>query len=157
MHGQTHKTRPSESPSHTKLTQIISEFQTDSHRYFVVLLSRDPDEHGEMNLLPSLQAYCEINRFEIQGHVCAVLEVTNPPQAVIPDVVKVLTSRELQITTLVALGWPNKKIAIQLHISEWTVSTHLRRIFAKLGVDSRAAMVYVCSTLIQPYLKSQRK
>jgi DNA-binding CsgD family transcriptional regulator len=28
-----------------------------------------------------------------------------------------------------------------LHISSWTVSTHLRRIFTKLGVSSRAAMV----------------
>lgn len=28
-----------------------------------------------------------------------------------------------------------------LNISAWTVCTHLRRIFAKLGVGSRAAMV----------------
>jgi hypothetical protein len=42
----------------------------------------------------------------------------------------------------------NKQIAHQLHISEWTVATHLRRIFAKLGVDTRAAMVYRCAFLI---------
>jgi hypothetical protein len=28
-----------------------------------------------------------------------------------------------------------------LNISSWTVCTHLRRVFAKLGVGSRAAMV----------------
>jgi len=42
---------------------------------------------------------------------------------------------------LVALGHSNKVIANVLSISSWTVCTHLRRIFAKLGVGSRAAMV----------------
>jgi len=42
---------------------------------------------------------------------------------------------------MVARGYPNKTIASVLDISAWTVSTHLRRIFAKLGVSSRAAMV----------------
>lgn len=59
-----------------------------------------------------------------------------------------LTRRELQIVVLVAEGCVNKQIADRLKISEWTVSTHLRRIFAKLCVDSRAAMVYRCSGLI---------
>lgn len=62
--------------------------------------------------------------------------------------VNILTKRELQIVMLVSEGRVNKQIADQLNISEWTVSTHLRRIFAKLGVDSRAAMVYRCSDLI---------
>ncbi|WP_366918634.1 LuxR C-terminal-related transcriptional regulator [Acaryochloris sp. IP29b_bin.148] len=39
-------------------------------------------------------------------------------------------------------------MANQLHISEWTVSTYLRRIFAKLNVDSRAAMVFRCAGLL---------
>jgi DNA-binding CsgD family transcriptional regulator len=42
---------------------------------------------------------------------------------------------------MVALGRQNKVIAAVLNISSWTVCTHLRRIFAKLGVTSRAAMV----------------
>lgn len=63
----------------------------------------------------------------------------------------VLTKRELQIVMLVADGKPNKQIAQQLKISEWTVSTHLRRIFAKLDVDSRAAMIYRCSKLIEMF------
>ena len=55
-----------------------------------------------------------------------------------------LTPRELQIVALVAAGNVNKQVADVLRISEWTVSTHLRRIFAKLGVDTRAAMVSRC-------------
>jgi DNA-binding CsgD family transcriptional regulator len=46
-----------------------------------------------------------------------------------------------RIAKIVALGLPNKSIAIQLHISPWTVATHLRRIFVKLGVTSRTAVI----------------
>lgn len=52
-----------------------------------------------------------------------------------------LSPREREIVRMVAQGRPNKVIAAVLHISSWTVCTHLRRIFAKLGVTSRAAMV----------------
>lgn len=61
----------------------------------------------------------------------------------------VLTARELQVVALVADGQPNKIIADRLQISEWTVSTHLRRIFAKLRVDTRAAMVSRCLELVR--------
>lgn len=55
--------------------------------------------------------------------------------------VDVLTPRELQIALLVAQGRINKQIAYQLNLSEWTVSSYLRRVYAKLGVRTRAAMV----------------
>src|SRR5262245_57916511 len=51
-----------------------------------------------------------------------------------------LSPREHEIVRMVATGHPNKVIADVLSISAWTVSTHLRRIFAKFGVGSRAAM-----------------
>jgi DNA-binding CsgD family transcriptional regulator len=52
-----------------------------------------------------------------------------------------LSPREEEIVQMVAKGYPNKTIAGVLNISLWTVCTHLRRTFAKLGVTSRAAMV----------------
>lgn len=52
-----------------------------------------------------------------------------------------LSPREREIVRLVARGLPNKSIAETLDISPWTVNTYLRRIFAKLGVTSRAEMV----------------
>ncbi len=52
-----------------------------------------------------------------------------------------LSPREQEIVRMVAQGHSNKVIADVLAISSWTVCTHLRRIFAKLGVGSRAAMV----------------
>lgn len=52
-----------------------------------------------------------------------------------------LSPREREIVRMVAQGHANKIIADYLGISTWTVCTHMRRIFAKLGVGSRAAMV----------------
>jgi DNA-binding CsgD family transcriptional regulator len=52
-----------------------------------------------------------------------------------------LSPREQEISRMVAKGYPNKTIAGILNISCWTVCAHIRRIFAKLGVTSRAAMV----------------
>jgi DNA-binding CsgD family transcriptional regulator len=52
-----------------------------------------------------------------------------------------LSPREQEIVRMVSQGYPNKTIAAVLEISTWTVSTHLRRIFAKLDVRTRAAMV----------------
>ncbi|GAA4367062.1 helix-turn-helix transcriptional regulator [Nocardioides caricicola] len=52
-----------------------------------------------------------------------------------------LSPRERQIALMVAHGRTNQAIATSLDISVWTVSTHLRRIFAKLAVSSRAEMV----------------
>jgi DNA-binding CsgD family transcriptional regulator len=52
-----------------------------------------------------------------------------------------LSPREQQIARMVANGRTNQAIATSLEISVWTVSTHLRRIFAKLAVSSRAEMV----------------
>ena len=57
---------------------------------------------------------------------------------------QLLTSREREIAKLVARGRLNKQIAADLAISEWTVATHLRRIYAKLDVDTRAEMVTKC-------------
>jgi DNA-binding CsgD family transcriptional regulator len=52
-----------------------------------------------------------------------------------------LSPREQEIARMIARGLPNKTIAAVLDISAWTVGTYLRRIFAKLHVTSRAAMV----------------
>lgn len=52
-----------------------------------------------------------------------------------------LSPRERQIAVLVAQGLPTKAIALRLGISIWTVATHVRRMYARFGVSSRAALV----------------
>lgn len=54
-----------------------------------------------------------------------------------------LSPRELEILELVAQGTTNREAAKRLFISEATVKTHLLHIYAKLGVNDRAAAVAV--------------
>ena len=49
-----------------------------------------------------------------------------------------LTAREVEVLRLVAAGRTNAEIAEALFVSRRTVTSHVERIFAKLGVHSRA-------------------
>lgn len=58
-----------------------------------------------------------------------------------PDpMIEALTEREREIAEAVGRGLQNKEIAAELNISKHTVSSHLRRVFRKLRVHSRAAV-----------------
>jgi DNA-binding CsgD family transcriptional regulator/tetratricopeptide (TPR) repeat protein/DNA-binding transcriptional ArsR family regulator len=48
-----------------------------------------------------------------------------------------MTTSELAVAQLVADGLTNREVAERLYVSPHTVNTHLRRVFAKLGVKSR--------------------
>ncbi|WP_329293948.1 response regulator transcription factor [Streptomyces pseudovenezuelae] len=52
-----------------------------------------------------------------------------------------LSAREREVLALVAQGMSNREIARELFISEATVKTHLTHLYAKLGVNDRAAAV----------------
>ena len=52
-----------------------------------------------------------------------------------------LSPREEEILHLVAAGYHNKEIAVQLNISPETVRVHLRNIYEKLHVNSRSQAV----------------
>jgi DNA-binding CsgD family transcriptional regulator len=79
------------------------------------------------------RADCVILDVRVDGVRCLLTRI---PEAQVP-----LSPRELEIARMVAKGYPNKTIASILDISSWTVASHIRRIFAKFGVSSRAAMV----------------
>ena len=116
-------------------------------RLFVVVPASD---------LPNWPQCKETCRFEVDGFGLVLLEANDLGRPETPestdDLAARLTSRELQIAILVAQGHATKRIAYRLQISEWTVATYLRRIFAKLNVDNRAAMVFRCAPLINASL-----
>src|SRR5215467_6425893 len=51
-----------------------------------------------------------------------------------------LTDAERPVVRLVAEGFSNPEIANRLFLSRYTIETHLKRVFAKLGVASRAEL-----------------
>jgi predicted ATPase/DNA-binding SARP family transcriptional activator/DNA-binding CsgD family transcriptional regulator len=52
----------------------------------------------------------------------------------------VLTRREEEVASLVAGGLTYRRIAAELHISEHTVATHVRKVLKKLGLRSRSEL-----------------
>ncbi|GGV00818.1 DNA-binding response regulator [Actinomadura cremea] len=52
-----------------------------------------------------------------------------------------LSAREAEVMDLIATGRSNGEIARQLFLSEKTIKNHVNRIYAKLGVSSRATAI----------------
>lgn len=63
------------------------------------------------------------------------------PQAVKPESPSQLTNREKEILVLITQGMTNEVIAIKLFISAQTVHNHIKNIYDKLQVHSRAQVV----------------
>nr|WP_246314751.1 LuxR family transcriptional regulator [Kineococcus aurantiacus] len=60
-----------------------------------------------------------------------------------PDGWDALTAAERRVAERVGRGGTNRSVAAQLGVSPHTVSTHLRSVFAKLGINSRVQLAHV--------------
>ena len=58
----------------------------------------------------------------------------------VPDARDQLTAQELQIAQMAAEGLSNREIGQKLFVSRRTVSTHLYRIYPKLGISARGEL-----------------
>jgi two-component system NarL family response regulator len=69
---------------------------------------------------------------------------------------KFLTSRELEVLSLLTEGASSKEVARRLHVSQNTVRSHVQNILSKLGVHSRleAAAFAVKYRLVKPSAKN---
>lgn len=60
-----------------------------------------------------------------------------------PDRLQVLTPRELEVLSLVAMGLSNDELAQHLVLSPLTAKTHVNRAMTKLGARDRAQLVVI--------------
>jgi len=59
----------------------------------------------------------------------------------VQTVVPLLTSRQMDVLSLLAMGLPNKRICTELGLTEHTVKTHLKALFSTLDVHNRTECV----------------
>lgn len=76
-----------------------------------------------------------------EARVAIVVEPTRPHElAEVIAAAYCLTDREREVARLTVSGHGNRDIARILALSEWTVADHLKSVFGKIGVRSRAEL-----------------
>ncbi|MBN2043793.1 MAG: response regulator transcription factor [Anaerolineales bacterium] len=99
-----------------------------------------PPDCREDELLAALYAL-DLGLVAASPHLIANLITSRPNKSGskvdFPD----LTERELQVLDLLAEGYANKQISLELGISEHTVKFHVSSIYTKLNVSNRAEAV----------------
>jgi DNA-binding CsgD family transcriptional regulator/GAF domain-containing protein len=74
------------------------------------------------------------------GALVTVVELDREPAGRAVGALLPLTAREREVAVLVVDGLADREIAGRLHLSRHTVSQYVKRIYRKLGVDSRVAL-----------------
>lgn len=74
------------------------------------------------------------------GYVDPNAEAAPPPPSAPTEPPVELSPRELEVALLVAEGLTNAEVAKRLHISPYTVMTHLSNAYGRVGVKSRTAL-----------------
>ena len=118
---------------HDDSTRIFPALETGAVGYLVKpvsptrLLEAVAEAHAGGSPMSSQIARLVVKRFQQQGRARQELDT--------------LTPRETEILDHIARGLDTKEIADQLGISDRTIGSHLRKIYEKLHVHSRAAAI----------------
>jgi DNA-binding CsgD family transcriptional regulator len=119
-----------------------SRFELDGHA--LIAVRRPPRGQKKAGwAAESLAGTRAVGRITFSGKHYLVFDARHAPVFVDAgtSVAEILTRRELQVALLIGDGKCDKEIARQLGISGYTVREHIRRIFAKLHIGRRSAIV----------------
>ncbi len=115
----------------------------------IVLTTFDTDNDISMAIKAGAKAY--LLKDTLRDDLLACIRRVHAGETCIPAAVLAklaaglhqadLTSRELEVLSLLATGKSNKEIGVSLFIGETTVKSHLRNIFTKLNVLSRTEAI----------------
>lgn len=101
-----------------------------------------PPDCSEDELLAALYAL-DVGLSVARPDVLAGMITTRPQTSADGSYFPDLTDRELQVLDLLADGFANKQISVELGISEHTVKFHVSSIYTKLNVSNRAEAVRI--------------
>ncbi len=97
----------------------------------------DTLRRGGSPITPSIARQL-LRRFQGIGDLAA----DSPHRPTVVPLAEPLSERERQVLSLVARGYRHAEIAEKLFISPHTVISHVKRIYQKLAVNSRAAAIF---------------
>ncbi len=113
--------------------RVFESLQTGATGYLVKNLPRDK----------ILEAVADVHRggSPISSHIARLIVRSFQRSRPTPEPETDLTLRESEILSLLARGYRSKEIGDELRISATTVNTHVRNVYEKLHVRSRAEAV----------------
>ena len=118
---------------------------TQGHHIPTIVVSglSEPEEIQRIYAEHSISTYIEKQSFDRSAFKRILAETKRSSQT--PDELSMLTDREREVLELLAQGLTNKEIAEKLVITTNTVKRHLKAIFEKLDVHTRAAATAVAT------------
>jgi DNA-binding NarL/FixJ family response regulator len=153
-----------------RVEKAIQKFKLTPTEYSILLLIAQAKTNQEISRITNTSIgtiknqindiFSKLSKYEIgevfdrtQATIIALREGMLPPSltTMLPEIklasnIQYLTPREIEILNLIAEGFSNKEIALELIISFDTVKNHLTSIYKKLGCESNrtsAAIIYL--------------
>jgi DNA-binding CsgD family transcriptional regulator len=111
---------------------------------------------GALSALESAGAHAQASRAAAELRAAGIVPNRRMPQTRTKEG-SALTPQELQIARLAARGLTNKQIADQVYLSHRTVSTHLYRVYPKLGITGRQQLRDALTSLETGDLSPERR
>jgi DNA-binding CsgD family transcriptional regulator len=156
--SSTHPAGHHEQDASGTYAHVCVEFEVDDEKCRIVCLDKAGFNGARARLSTAANgspASEELARFDVAGLSYALLIPATPraqraarreaEAAARTDFLGLLTQRELQIVRLICAGCLNQQVAERLQISEYTVGSHLKNVYVKLGLRSRGELLFRCA------------